>query len=145
MRPPGRIVRLEVPLIKQPMHGLDALCSDYGIDLFGVGDRCWADWSLSELRYMAFMVAPRVSWPLRYHEAAMTGTRIVAILVGIGIIFALEYWLSADWYVSIPLGIIGYLVARYIGWAINERRRLKRERDQLVKKVMRQPGGQNSN
>jgi hypothetical protein len=64
----------------------------------------------------------------------MTGTRIVAILAGIAITFTLEYWLSADWYISIPLGIIGYLVTRYIGWAINERRRLSRERDQLVKK-----------
>jgi len=78
-------------------------------------------------------------------RAAMTGTRIVAILAGIGITFTLEYWLSADWYISIPFGIIGYLVTRYIGWVITERRRLNRKREQLLKKVMRQPGGQNSN
>ena len=75
----------------------------------------------------------------------MTGTRIVAILVGIAIAFTLGYWLNVHWYVSIPSAVIGYLVARYIGWAINERRRLNRERDQLLKKVMRRPGGQNSN
>ena len=75
----------------------------------------------------------------------MTGIRIVAILVGIAIAFTLGYWLDVRWYVSIPSAAIGYLVARYIGWAINERRFLNRARDQLVKKVMRGPGGQNSN
>ena len=40
----------------------------------------------------------------------MTGTRIVAILAGIAITFTLENWFSAHWYISIPLGIIGYLV-----------------------------------
>ena len=75
----------------------------------------------------------------------MTGTRIVAILVGIAIAFALGYWLDVRWYVSIPLAVIGYLVTRYIGWAVNERRRLNQARDQLVKKVMRGPGTQNSN
>jgi len=75
----------------------------------------------------------------------MTSIRIVAILVGIAIAFTLGYWLNVRWYVSIPSAVIGYLVARYIGWAINERLRRNRERDQLLKKVMRQPGGQNSN
>ena len=74
----------------------------------------------------------------------MTSIRIVAILVGIAIGFTLGYWLNVRWYVSIPSAVTGYLVARYIGWAINERLRLNRERDQLLKKVMRQPGGQNS-
>jgi len=75
----------------------------------------------------------------------MTGTRIVAILVGIAIAFTLGYWLDVRWYVSIPLAVIGYLVTRYIGWAINERLRLNRARDQLVKKATRDPGAQNSN
>ena len=75
----------------------------------------------------------------------MTGIRIVAILVGIAIAFTLGYWLNVRRYVSIPSAVIGYLVARYIGWAFNERRRLNRERDQLLKKVMRGPGGHNSN
>ena len=62
----------------------------------------------------------------------MTGIRIVAVLVGIGIVFTLEYWLDAHWYISLPLGAAGYLITRYIGWAISERRHLNREMDQLV-------------
>jgi len=75
----------------------------------------------------------------------MTGIRIVAILVGIAIAFTLGYWLDVRWYVSIPSAVIGYLIARYIGWAINERRRLNRARAQFLKKLMRGPGAQNSN
>ena len=56
----------------------------------------------------------------------MMGIRIVAILVGIVIAFTLGYWLDVRWYVSIPSAVIGYLVARYIGWAINESRRFIR-------------------
>ena len=35
------------------------------------------------------------------------------------------------------LGRYGYLVTRYVGWAINERRRLHREMDRLAAKVSR--------
>jgi hypothetical protein len=65
----------------------------------------------------------------------MTDFRIVAILVGIAITFTLQNWLETRWYVSIPSGVIGYLFARCIGWAINELRRRNRakQRDPLVK------------
>ena len=51
----------------------------------------------------------------------MVEFRIVAILVGFAITFALQNWPETHWYVSIPAGVIGYLAARYIGWAINQR------------------------
>jgi hypothetical protein len=65
----------------------------------------------------------------------MTDFRIVAILVGVGITFTLQNWLETRWYVSIPSGAIGYLLARCIGWAINEltRRNRAKQRDPLVK------------
>jgi hypothetical protein len=52
----------------------------------------------------------------------MNGVRIVAILVGIAILFLLEFVLGAPSYVAVPLGILGYLLARYAGSAITERR-----------------------
>jgi membrane protein implicated in regulation of membrane protease activity len=73
----------------------------------------------------------------------MTGIGIVAIIVGIAVTFPAAHWL--DIYIACALGILSYFVTRYIGWAIYERRRLHRERDQLVKKVMRDAGAQNSN
>jgi hypothetical protein len=67
--------------------------------------------------------------------APMTDVRIVAILVGVAIAFTLQNRLDAHWYVSVTSGVVGYLVARCIGWAIDKRRRLNREkqRDPLVK------------
>jgi hypothetical protein len=58
--------------------------------------------------------------------------RIVAILVAVGIMFPFERWLVAPWYVAVLLGILGYLLARHVGWAIVERRRLRRETDEVV-------------
>jgi hypothetical protein len=39
--------------------------------------------------------------------------RAIAILVGIGILFGLEYGLGTQWYVALPLALIGYLGLRY--------------------------------
>lgn len=55
--------------------------------------------------------------------------RIIAILAGILVAFSTRYLMGFSLYVSLPLGAIGYLAARYVGWAINERRNLKREMD----------------
>jgi hypothetical protein len=38
--------------------------------------------------------------------------RIVAILVGVAITFIIQNALDARWYVSVPAGVIGYVVAR---------------------------------
>jgi hypothetical protein len=55
-------------------------------------------------------------------EKKVNGIRIVAIAIGALIAAELQYGLGMQWYVSVPLGILGYLVARYIGWAITKRR-----------------------
>jgi hypothetical protein len=51
----------------------------------------------------------------------MTDFRIVAIVVGFAIAFTVQNWLDGRWYVSVALGLVGYLVVRSIGWAINRR------------------------
>jgi hypothetical protein len=67
----------------------------------------------------------------------MTGGRIVAILVGIAIAFALEFWLDASWFISLPSGAIGYFATRYVSWTINERRRLKRKIERVAERARR--------
>jgi hypothetical protein len=52
----------------------------------------------------------------------VSGIRIVAIAIGALIAAELQYGLGMQWYASVPLGVLGYLAARYIGWAITERR-----------------------
>jgi hypothetical protein len=65
----------------------------------------------------------------------MMDVRIVAILVGVAITFTLQNGVDTRWYVSVPMGFIGYFAARLIGWAINQRRRDSRakQRDPIVK------------
>jgi hypothetical protein len=57
------------------------------------------------------------------------GSRIAALLVGIAIIFSLEYWLLFQWYIGVPLGILGYLLARYLKYFVRERRYIKSTMD----------------
>jgi hypothetical protein len=49
--------------------------------------------------------------------------RIVAILAGVAITFIIQNALDARWYVSVPAGVVGYVVARLIGWAVSSRKR----------------------
>jgi hypothetical protein len=46
--------------------------------------------------------------------------RIIAVLVGMAIIFALDRWGSAPWYVYLPLAVFGYGCVRYIGYFVRE-------------------------
>jgi hypothetical protein len=62
----------------------------------------------------------------------MTGIRLLSILVGAVTVFAFEYGLGARWYVSLLLGLLAYLAARYVGWAVNERRRFKQDFEKVV-------------
>ena len=64
----------------------------------------------------------------------MSVIRIVAILIGAAVMAGLGYGLGASWYISMPIGIISYLVVHYAGWAINKRRRLHQAMDRLVEK-----------
>jgi hypothetical protein len=52
--------------------------------------------------------------------------RIIAVLVGMAIIFPLDRWWSAPWYVYLPLAIIGYGCVRYIGYFVRERQYINR-------------------
>jgi hypothetical protein len=67
--------------------------------------------------------------------APMIDFRIVAILIGVVITFTLQNGLDARWYVSLASGVIGYLVARFLGRAINDRLRFNKskQRDPFVK------------
>ena len=79
--------------------------------------------------------------------AVMTMVRVVAIIVGVAIV-AVLYRFDVPWYIHWPLGIAGYLVVRYIGWAIAERGRFLREENEVIKmieKEKREQGGQKSN
>jgi hypothetical protein len=67
--------------------------------------------------------------------APIMDVRIVAILVGVAITFIIQNGLDARWYVSVPAGVVGYVVARLIGWAINAHKRHSqaKQRDPFVK------------
>ena len=55
--------------------------------------------------------------------------RIAGVVVAIAIMFSLEYWLRVEWYIAVPLGILGYLVVRYAGYFVRERRYIKNTMD----------------
>src|SRR5690242_8579190 len=67
--------------------------------------------------------------------APIMDVRILAILVGVAITFIIQNGLDARWYVSVPAGVVGYVVARLIGWAIGAHRRHSqaKQRDPFVK------------
>ena len=65
----------------------------------------------------------------------MSAFTLIAILVGI--VFPLEYWFDVPWYISLPSSVNGYLLVRYIGLGINERRQLKREMNHMVEAARR--------
>jgi hypothetical protein len=67
--------------------------------------------------------------------APIMDVRIVAILVGVAITFIIQNGLDARWYVSVPAGVVGYVVARLIGWAIGAHKRHSqaKQRDPFVK------------
>jgi hypothetical protein len=67
--------------------------------------------------------------------APIMDVRLLAILVGVAITFTIQNELDARWYVSVTAGIVGYVIARFIGWAINERmhRNRAKQRDPFVK------------
>jgi hypothetical protein len=60
---------------------------------------------------------------------------LVAILIGVAITFILQNGFDSRWYVSVPAGVIGYVVVRLIRWAINERicHNRTKQRDPIVK------------
>jgi hypothetical protein len=73
------------------------------------------------------------------------GINIVATLTGIAVALILEYWAQLHWYISVPLGAIGYFIFRYIGRAYNDSRRIDRQIDEAVNDATSDSDSQNSN
>ena len=48
--------------------------------------------------------------------------RIAAMLVGLAITFSLERWAGFQWYLALPLGVLGYGGVLYIGYFMRGRR-----------------------
>jgi hypothetical protein len=63
--------------------------------------------------------------------------RIIGIVVGIAVCFLVQLVFDSPWYVWLPAGTVAYLLVRYIGWALFERRRLNREMAEIVDKKYR--------
>ena len=62
---------------------------------------------------------------MKQRDSKMTN-RIIAVLVGMATIFALDRWGSAPWYVYLPLAVFGYGCVRYIGYFVRERHYIDR-------------------
>ena len=56
--------------------------------------------------------------------------RIAAIIVGLAITFSLERWAGFQWYLALPLGVLGYGCVLYIGYFLRERRNIKTMTDE---------------
>ena len=52
--------------------------------------------------------------------------RFAGVIVAVAIMFSLEYWWRIEWYIAVPLGILGYLVVRYAEYFVKERRSIRR-------------------
>jgi hypothetical protein len=50
----------------------------------------------------------------------MTIARLIAALIGFAIVYTLQYVVGWPWYAAIPVAIVGYLAARYIGESITK-------------------------
>ena len=56
----------------------------------------------------------------------MTGNQIAAILVGLAIMFSLEWWEEFGWLWTLVLGALAYCSVRYVGYLVTERRDVRR-------------------
>jgi hypothetical protein len=73
-------------------------------------------------------------------EGSILGNRFVAVLVGFAIMFPLDRWWSAPWYVYLPLGVIGYGLVRYAGYFVRERQYFNRTMAEVDEAVRRERG-----
>jgi hypothetical protein len=51
---------------------------------------------------------------------ATSSIRVISILTAIAIAAVVRFEFGTDWYIWFPLGVVGYLLVRYIGWAVLE-------------------------
>ena len=56
----------------------------------------------------------------------MTENQIAAILVGLAIMFSLEWWGEFGWHWTVVLGAVAYWSVRYAGYFVTERRDIRR-------------------
>ena len=49
------------------------------------------------------------------------GHRILGVIIAIAIVILLEYFWRVEWYVAVPLSIVGYLIIRYAAYFMKER------------------------
>ena len=45
----------------------------------------------------------------------MTAARMIALLIGVGVLYTLQFMVGWPWYFAIPLAVVCYAVARYAG------------------------------
>jgi hypothetical protein len=55
------------------------------------------------------------------HKGAEMGHRILGVIIAIAIVILLEYFWRVEWYVAVPLSIVGYLIIRYAAYFMKER------------------------
>jgi hypothetical protein len=53
----------------------------------------------------------------------MTVARMIAMLIGFALVYTLQFVVGWPWYVAIPVAIVGYLAARYVGETMGKGRR----------------------
>jgi cytosine/uracil/thiamine/allantoin permease len=49
------------------------------------------------------------------------GHRIVGVIFAIAIVFSLEWFWRVEWYIAVPLSVVGYLIVRYAAYFRKER------------------------
>jgi hypothetical protein len=69
---------------------------------------------------------------------SLMAARVIAILVGIGVMVALERLLGFPWYFALLFAVVPYLLVRYIAYFMTERRLIREAlegaRDRPVRK-----------
>ena len=53
----------------------------------------------------------------------MTAARMIAALIGFALVYTLQFVVGWPWYFAIPVAIVGYLAARYVGETMGKGRR----------------------
>src|SRR5262245_25585590 len=61
-----------------------------------------------------------IRFPSYDKGASVNVVRAIAILIGVAVMVGSGYGLGAPSYVSIPAGVVGYLVTRYGLWAVQK-------------------------
>jgi len=77
--------------------------------------------SLTSDRNSLPILAAKTRFNFGKPEGAEMGHRIAGVLIAIAIVFSLEWFWRVEWYVAVPLGVVGYLIVRYATYVMKER------------------------